>query len=180
MLLTFILFAANLLGGATGGPHADAGSAPVISARVLHNDAGRPVADSPILFTVTSNRDGLTIYKDWNSWGYYDRFFTVFVRDDPSASYVIEKRSRGWRGNYPATLVLNRGQSLDTKMDLCDGSWTVVPALKGRPASPLSLVPQFRIDDGKTAPVWTGHVSGEPVDVYLSRHCRNLLNEDGP
>ena len=135
--------------------------------------------DSPIILTLTSSSDGLTIYKDWNSWGYYARFFMASVYEDASTDYIIQRRLSSWMKNFQDTLVLNRGEELDTKLDLCDGSWFIAPQLRGGPNVPLYLTPHFRIEESEqTAQIWTGHITGAPIDIYFSQNCRDRLNAD--
>jgi hypothetical protein len=180
-LIATLPFVCCLFGGMAGWSHAEDGAALAIRAGVVQTHSDRPTVDAPILFTVTSGRAGLIIFKDWNSWGYFERSFTAFVDGDRSKTFTIQKRPRGWRGNFPATLTLERGASLETVIDVCDGTWFADPATRGNPDSPVTLVPSFRIEPTpESTHVWTGHVTGAPIDVYLSRHCRKRLAESMP
>jgi hypothetical protein len=128
-------------------------------------------------FLLFSDSDGLKVYKDWNSWGYYARSFTG--TDAASRSYSLTLRKTGFTQNAPATDTLNKGEFLITDIYLCDGSWHVAPKLPIRAMIALRLVGHFAIaadKDAITNNVWTGQIKSNELEVFIDKACVERLN----
>lgn len=144
-----------------------------------------PERRSHLHFLLFSNRAGLKVYQDWNSWGYYARSF--IAKDEDSKRYEITRRESEWDRNFPSTDTLNKGGFLITDVYLCDGTWRASPKLPKRQTVNLQLVGRFTMKaeknglptDASTANVWTGQIESAPVEVYLDRHCVDALNAEG-
>jgi hypothetical protein len=129
-------------------------------------------------FLLFSGQDGLKVYQEWNSWGYYARSFSAVDQDGPSKKYEIQRRPGEWTKNTPSTHTLNRGEFLITDIDLCDGTWSITPALPNAPAK-LVITPHFEIgarEDAVTNGVWTGRIDGPPKEVFIEKTSVALLN----
>jgi hypothetical protein len=148
-----------------------------------------PERASHLHFLLMSNRDGVKVYQDWNSWGYYARSFRA--KDEHSKIYAMTRRAGEWDKNYPATDILNKGDYVITDTYLCDGTWRASPKLPvGRPlpVSPslgptltLQLTGRFTMEPDRKATVrdvWSGEIESAPVEVYLDKPCIDLLNSE--
>jgi hypothetical protein len=144
-----------------------------------------PDQRSHLHFLLFSNRAGVEVYEDWNSWGYFARSF--IAKDEHSRIYEITRRESGWDKNYPSTDTLNTGDVLITDIFLCDGTRRVSPKLPKGPTVNLQLLGRFTMKEEKnglptdawTANVWTGQIESAPVELHLDRHCVDALNTEG-
>jgi hypothetical protein len=138
-----------------------------------------PELRSHLHFLLLSNRTGLKVFQDWNSWGYYARSFKV--KDEHSKTYEITRRESDWDKNFPSTDTLNKGDFLITDVYLCDGTWRVSPKLPIGQALTLRLVGRFmmRADKKETIrDLWMGQVESAPVDVHIDKQCVDVLNAE--
>jgi hypothetical protein len=135
-----------------------------------------------IQFTLRSSQDGLKIFAEENSWGYFARSFDAWeygIEKKLRVIYKVQRRERPWAGNAPTTDILNKGKPLTTDIDLCDGTWIATPSLPENAPFHLVLSPAFEIkSDADTVRlgVWAGQVTGEPKDIFLEKGCILKLN----
>jgi hypothetical protein len=130
-------------------------------------------------FLLFSNRSGLKVYQDWNSWGYYARTFKV--KDEHSKTYEIARRERGWDKNFPSTDTLNKRDFLITDVYLCDGTWRVSPKLPTGGKLTVQFVGRFVMQADKRKPIsdlWTGQIESAPVEAYIDKRCIDVLNAE--
>ena len=150
----------------------------------------RPSEDGVLLFSpqirhhlhflLFSNRAGLKVYEDWNSWGYFAPSFKA--EDGNCRTYDITRRERGWDKNYPSTATLNKGDFLIIDTYLCDETWRVTPKLPATKTLTLQVVGRFVMKADKKRPVsglWTGQAESAPLEIYLDKPCVDVLNADG-
>ena len=133
-------------------------------------------------FVLHSDRDGIKVYRESNSWGYETRSFAATEQyNKTSPQYTILRRGRTWKGNAPSVMVLNKGEFLINDINLCDGSWQITPKLPSDAAAKLIVRPKFQVDaqtgDMKTG-VWTGKIEGAAQEVSLDKSCVSRLNAD--
>lgn len=148
------------------------------------NDIVFVTSSSHFHFILFSDRDGLRVFEDWNSWGYFARSFTL--TDSSSREYQITARNRGWDRNFPSTLTINRGEVLVTDIYLCGGTWKATPKLPLR-ESKWTITGHFtqkKDNDPLNAPfnktneVWQGTIDSPPLDLNLTRNCVTRLNSE--
>ncbi len=151
----------------------------------LNNEVLTTHPRSHLHFLLFSDRDGMKVYDEWNSWGYFARMFDLAVSG--SNNYQVTRRERAWDSNFPKSVTINRGDVLITDIYLCDGTWRVSPKLpvkevSGRMVGHYTLKPRtgpgasfYPIED-----VWVGTISSAPVELYLSKECILRLNADRP
>ena len=139
---------------------------------------------SHINFILLSGHDGLRVFTDWNSWGYFARSFTL--TDSDSNKHLVTARDHLWDKNYPATVTIDRGEVLVTDVYLCDGSWQVSPKLPlkenywtvtGHFAQHQETDPLF-VRNFKTDKVWQGAIDSPPVQLVLTKDCVRRLNAE--
>jgi hypothetical protein len=138
-----------------------------------------PEQRSHLHFLLLSNRTGLKVYQDWNSWGYYARSFKG--KDEHSKPYEITRRESEWDKNFPSTDTLNKGDFLVTDVYLCDGTWRASPELPTGQNLTLRLVGRFIIQADKKETIrdlWTGQVESSPVEVHVDKRCVDVLNAE--
>lgn len=142
-------------------------------------------AQSHLHFLLFSERDGLKVYDEWNSWGYFARTFDVSVSE--TQNYQLTRRDRTWDSNFPKSVTIDRGLVLVTDIYLCDGTWRVSPKLPVqevsvrmvgrytlRPRTGPSALPSFYpVED-----VWVGTINSAPVELSMSKGCVLRLNSD--
>jgi hypothetical protein len=133
-------------------------------------------------FILFSGRDGLRVFADWNSWGYFARSFTL--TDSHSNQFHVAARNHIWDRNYPGTDTINRGEVLVTDVDLCDRTWQVTPKLPlkendwtvvGHYALQLETDPLY-LRNFHTDEVWHGTIDSPPVQFFLTKECILRLN----
>jgi hypothetical protein len=131
---------------------------------------------SHLHFILLSNRDGINIYEDWNSWGYFTRSF--IATDSQSRHFEITRRPPlGWLRNFPSVTTLNNGQFLITDIYLCDGSWRVSPRMSIASGQELKVVGRLKQEreEGEEFQIfgtpWIGSVESSPVELTLSKGC---------
>jgi len=130
-------------------------------------------------FLLFSDADGLKVYEEWNSWGYYARSFVA--TDAESKIYEISRRKAIWTVNFPSTDTLNKGEFVITNIYLCDGSWRISPKLPAGQPAELRIVGRFKSQEDKdavSAGVWTGQIESKPVEVFLEKECVDRLNAE--
>ncbi|HOX44191.1 MAG TPA: hypothetical protein PK668_11365 [Myxococcota bacterium] len=156
---------------------------PALRAELRGNDGRQPVFRveyrSPVHFLLFSNQDGLRVFQEWCSWGYFTRSFSARQVGGAAREFVLRRNpNQAWTKNFPATHSLDRGAFLITSADLCDGSWIAEPALPLEDLE-LELVGHFEIKpDEETVEqkVWTGRLSTRPLTAILGRDCVEVLN----
>jgi hypothetical protein len=130
-----------------------------------------------IQFALYSNQDGLKVFQDWNSWGYFARSFDARengMQDKLPRFYRIQRWARPWAGNGPTTDIVNAGRLLITDINLCDGTWYSTPSLPDSASLHLVLNPIFEIEpntDAARLGVWTGRITGEPKEILIEKDC---------
>ena len=132
---------------------------------------------SHIHFLLFSNVDGLKVYQDWNSWGYYSRSFVA--TDSRSKSFEITRREGEWTKNFPSADTLNRREFLITDIYLCDGTWRVSPRLPAGRRLMLQIRGRFKNEVSKdeiNTSVWTGEIGSQPVEAFFEKECVQRLN----
>jgi hypothetical protein len=163
--------------GAEGAPE------PALRAELRGDDNRPPIFRleyrNPIHFLLFSSQDGLRVFQEWCSWGYFTRSFTARQVGGAARGFALRRNpDQAWTKNFPATHTLDRGAFLITSADLCDGSWIAEPALPLEDLE-LELVGHFEIQpDKETAEqkVWTGRLSTRPLTAILGRDCAAVLN----
>jgi hypothetical protein len=138
-----------------------------------------PDRRSHLHFLLLSNRTGLKVYQDWNSWGYFARSFKV--KDEHSKTYEITRRDKDWTKNFPSTDTLDKGDFVITDVDLCDETWRVSPKLPIGQDLKLRLVGRFIMQADKKEPIkdlWTGQIESAPVEAYVDKRCVDVLNAE--
>lgn len=133
---------------------------------------------SHIHFVLLSQRAGIDIYEDWNSWGYFTRTFTV--TDSQSRHFEITRTPPlGWDRDFPSFTTLNSGQALVTDIYLCDGSWRVSPRLLVASGQKLTLIGRFKQerDEGfQFGKPWIGNIHSAPTEIAFSKGCITSMN----
>jgi hypothetical protein len=135
---------------------------------------------SHLHFVLLSKREGIDVYEDWNSWGYFTRSFTATVSQ--SRHFEITRRPPlGWDRNFPSVTTLDNGQFLTTDIYLCDGSWRVSPRMAISSGQKITVVGHFKQerDDEKFqifGNPWIGSIESAPVELTLSKGCITSLN----
>lgn len=130
-------------------------------------------------FVLFASQDGVKVFQEWNSWGYFARSFWCTDVDNASKSYTISRREHAWDKNAPSTQALKRGELLTTNVNFMDGTWAVSPRLPPRPQTHLRLTPRYEILEDSSARetgAWVGKITGPPVDIYLESGCCKRLN----
>ena len=138
---------------------------------VLQMDKG-----SSLSFYLYSKSEGTTIYQENNSWGYGCR--TLIAKDKATGKkHQILRQERNWKHNAPGTLVLNRQHGIETKFDLCDGSWYALPKLPAKATVQVELSPVYEIKKKEAAlgKTWYGKVVGRAIDYSIN--CPEKLNQ---
>src|ERR1039457_6484876 len=51
-------------------------------------------------FILTSDKNGLKVFQEWCSWGYYARWFEAVDEEDPHRRYRIARRGGAWTKNF--------------------------------------------------------------------------------
>ena len=146
------------------------------------NGVGPSVTTDPrthLHLVLLSNRDGIDIYEDWNSWGYFARSFTA--SDSHSRRYEITRvPPDGWDRNFPSVVTLNRGQFLITDIYLCDGTWRVSPRMSVPSGQELRVIGRFKQARDRLALAlgnpWVGNIKSAPIELSLSESCIARLN----
>jgi hypothetical protein len=131
-------------------------------------------------FILSSSQEGLKVFQEWNSWGFYARSFLAVDEKDKAKRYRLAHRIRPWDKNFAATHLLNAGQFLITDIHLCDGSWAVEPKLPEDVPARLILTGIFEIKtdaESKAQDVWTGRIESVPKSAFIDRFCVKRLNE---
>jgi hypothetical protein len=142
---------------------------------------------SHLHFLLFSERDGLKVYDERNSWGYFARTFDLTV--SASKNYQLTRRDQVWTRNFPKSVTIDRGGVLVTDIYLCDGTWRVSPKMPVQEVS-VRMVGHYTLKP-RTGPgadasfypledVWVGTTSSAPVELYLSKECVHRLNADRP
>jgi hypothetical protein len=131
-------------------------------------------------FLLFSNKAGLKVYEDWNSWGYFAPSFKA--EDETCKTYNITRRERDWDKNFPSTTTLNKGDFLIIDTYLCDETWRVLPKLPTNPESlTLQVRGHFAMKADKRRPIsalWTGQAESAPLEIYLDNQCIEVLNAE--
>jgi TonB family protein len=138
---------------------------------------------SHLHFILSSARDGLRIYADWNSWGKFARSFTL--TDTRSNKYQVTARHPSfWDKNFPGSVKIDHGEVLVTDVYLCDGTWQVSPKLPLeeiywtvtghytlQQETAALYVREFQTDE-----VWHGTIDSAPLELVLTKDCVLVLN----
>lgn len=147
------------------------------------NGLGPSVTTDPrthLHFVLLSNRDGIDVFEDWNSWGYFTKSFAA--SDSQSRNYEITRvPPDGWTRNFPSVVTLNRGQFLITDIYLCDGTWRVSPKMSVPSGQELRVIARFKEarDPGLALALgnpWVGNIESAPIELSLSKSCIAHLN----
>ena len=149
----------------------------------------RPSEDGVLLFSpairhhlhflLFSNQDGLKVYEDWNSWGYFAPSFKA--EDGNCRTYSVTRRERDWDKNYPSTTILNKGDFLVIDAYLCDETWRVSPKLPTAKTLTLQIVGRFVTKADERRPIsglWTGQAESAPLEIDLDKQCLDVLNAE--
>jgi hypothetical protein len=86
-----------------------------------------------------------------------------------------------WEENSPTTHTLNKGEFLITDIDLCDGTWRVLPRFTATQPARLCHIGRFESPTDKDdlrARVWTGRIESPPAAAFLEKECIERLNAD--
>jgi hypothetical protein len=156
-------------------------ASPVLRCELRGNE-NKPIQFSKDLpgwmhFILFSQQNGLRVFQEWNSWGYYAR---SFVATEQGKSYRIARRPGAWDKNAPTTHTLNRGEFLITDINLVDGTWSVNPKLAVRAYIRLNVTAEFQITkdaDASAAGVWTGKIKSTPTEILLDQSAIERLNK---
>lgn len=103
-----------------------------------------------------SNGD-VSIWKQSNSWGYGMLYFRVTDKDNKKQ--IIRRKPKSWRKNFPAFLILGKGQSMEYEVNFQDDSWTLERSKCSQYGNKIQVVFESLADEySKEHHVWTGKV----------------------
>ena len=130
-------------------------------------------------FLLFSSEEGVKIYQEWNSWGYYARSFVA--TDSNSNTYQISRRQGEWDKNAPTTHSLHKGDVLVTDICFSEGTWQVSPKLPRGQLLVLNIIGRFQnktAKDDMNKSIWTGQIESKPVEIILEKECVERLNAE--
>jgi hypothetical protein len=102
----------------------------------------------------------LGVWREWCSWGWFQ--LTFVVTDASGESFVVRKKERGWRKNYPDAWRLAPGEPLVLTPRLSDGDvWENADRLAKLRDSAVTVQAVFTAEAGEDSrgqAVWSGRV----------------------
>ena len=128
------------------------------------------------------------VFQSINSWGFWNRSFTLVDKRDPKSKYSISRRiTMAWTANAPMTAKIKAGGILITDINFCDGMWTIKPKLTPGKDYQFSMQGHFDEKDfdprepkelrGFSGPFWVGHLDTNVVDLYIDRNVVDIINK---
>ncbi|MEM6764029.1 MAG: hypothetical protein AAF655_03860, partial [Bacteroidota bacterium] len=101
----------------------------------------------------------LNIWKDWNSWGYYN---LSLIFSSPDTSFKIQKKNpKTWDGDFADYWTILPDEHLVLEIDMRAGLWKGIPDLYGETLSgEISAVYENKPDAlASEFGIWTGKLS---------------------
>jgi len=120
----------------------------------------------------------LTVYEDWNSWGYFSLSFRVTSAE--GKVFFLRKYQLDWTRNSPTTHTIAPGEKYLLKVDFQPKVWPGIITMKGTKTD-FQLKAVFnepspeKLKIPMNPDVWAGHVVSSPLLVHI-RFPRKLTN----
>ena len=106
----------------------------------------------------------IRLWKDWNSWGWFNLTLKLETRDGTS---YLRKKQIIWEGDFSDFWQIEPGESVILEVDMTSGEWQGMPDLYGEslPAKITAIYENKADPLCEVFDIWTGKASSNTVNV---------------
>lgn len=128
--------------------------------------------NDPHFYVIITNQTDrpLKVWREWNSWGHDSLTFTVQPKE--GATFTLAKPPAAWLWNGPDSTIVPAGKSFVLQATIEPSQSKHFEGFpEGYRGGRATIQAHFAIkedEETKKRGVWTGRVSSEPMEVYIS------------
>ena len=164
---------------AAGTAHAQPGAVEPLTIRVAPTGSREPGGRAITLWqpgqrfhVVVTNVSArpVRLWREWCGWGYHALSFQVV--DDKGKPFVVRKKQRAWRKNFPDWTELGPGDPLVLEVDFDESLWQDPPLPQQDRSRKVKMRAVYEVTpdgESRAAGVWTGTVTSPENEYTIYR-----------